>query len=128
MQKIIMIGNVVRDLELRYTKEGKAVTTLSIAVNNGMENDTTFIDFSVFNKNAENCHKYLKKGKKVAVTGLVKNNNYQDKDGKQVYSFQFIAENVEFLSPAEEKKEKLSNDPFEEFGKKVEVNDMTLPF
>ncbi|TLS71049.1 single-stranded DNA-binding protein [Aliarcobacter thereius] len=72
MNKVILIGNLTRDLEVRHSKDGLIIANSSLAINEfkGTEKEKTiFIDFSLFGKNAENANKYLKKGSRVAIFG-----------------------------------------------------------
>jgi len=101
--KIILIGNLTKDPELRYTPNGAAVSTIRIAVNTrykqGDENreETLFIDTVVFGKQAENCSEYLSKGSQVLVEGRLQERRWES-DGQQRSKFEVIAQNVRFLS------------------------------
>ena len=131
MNKFIITGRLTRNPELRYTNNNIAITELNLAINN-RKDDTTFLMIKVFNKNAENCTEYLKKGDLIAVEGNIKNNNYEDETGKMHYRTDFIGNKVEFLSTKkkddtkEEKQDR--NSIFEEFGKSIEIEDDDLPF
>ena len=130
MNKFIIIGRLTRNPELRYTNNNIAITELNLAINN-KKDDTTFLMIKLFNKNAENCNEYLKKGDLIAVEGNIKNNNYEDEEGKVHYRTDFIGNKVEFLSinkkdTKEEKQDR--NSIFEEFGKSIEIEDDDLPF
>ena len=101
--KVILIGNLTKDPELRYTPNGAAVSTLRMAVNTrykqGEENkeETLFIDVVVFGKQAENCSQYLSKGGQVLVEGRLQERRWES-DGQQKNKFEVIAQNVRFLS------------------------------
>lgn len=140
MQKYIVIGRLTKDAELRYSATNKAIGSLSVAINNGRNSEgkelTTFINFKCFGSLAENCKKYLTKGRQVSIESTINNNNYE-KDGKQVYDYEFIANNIEFLSSSN----KTSNDspenapvreqvdPFAQFRNEIEINENSgLPF
>lgn len=100
MNKLIMMGRLTKDPEVRYGSDGKAIARFSLAVdrrykdNNG-NYPTDFFNLVSFGKTAEFVEKYLHKGVKILVEGEIRNNNYQ-KDGKTVYSDQIIANSVEF--------------------------------
>ena len=144
MNKFQVVGRYTSDPELRYTKENKAVANFTIATNNGKDKngneDTTFIKISVFGATAENIGKYSKKGDLILVEGIIKNNNYEDKDGNKRYEYIFIGNRVEFLSrttnntPKEKQAEKepknseLDDKVFEDFGNSIEINDSVLAF
>ena len=102
LNKIVTIGNLTRDPEVRYTASGKAVCTFSIAVNDGYgENKKAyFFPVVVWNKSAEACGNSLHKGSKVAVTGKLTNRQYDNSEGKKVTVFEIVADafgGVEFL-------------------------------
>ena len=131
MNKFIITGRLTRNPELRYTSNNVAITELNLAINN-KKDDTTFLTIKVFNKTAETCNEYLKKGDLIAVEGNIKNNNYEDEAGKMHYRTDFIGNKVEFLSTKkkdeikEEKQDR--NSIFEEFGKSIEIEENDLPF
>ena len=131
MNKFIITGRLTRNPELRYTSNNVAITELNLAINN-KKDDTTFLTIKVFNKTAETCNEYLKKGDLIAVEGNIKNNNYEDEAGKMHYRTDFIGNKIEFLSmkkKEEVKEEKQDrNSVFEEFGKSIEIEDNDLPF
>lgn len=101
--RIILIGNLTKDPELRYTPNGAAVSTFRIAVNTrykqGDDNreETLFIDTVVFGKQAENCSQYLSKGSQVLVEGRLQERRWES-DGQQKSKFEVIAQNVRFMS------------------------------
>lgn len=131
MNKFIITGRLTRNPELRYTNNNIAITELNLAINN-KKDDTTFLTIKVFNKTAETCNEYLKKGDLIAVEGNIKNNNYEDETEKMHYRTVFIGNKVEFLSTKkkddtkEEKQDR--NSIFEEFGKSIEIEENDLPF
>lgn len=100
MNKAILVGNLARDPEVRYTQSGKAVASFSIAVNryagNG-ENTADFIPVVVWDKLAEICGNNLIKGRKILVEGRIQVRNYEGKDGVKRYVTEVIAQNVEFM-------------------------------
>lgn len=99
MNSVILIGRLTRDPELVYTPGNQtAVTHFSIAVDRrDKEKTTDFIRITVFGKQAENCDRYLHKGKQVAVNGRIQTGSYKNKEGQTVYTTDVIANNVEFL-------------------------------
>ena len=107
MNSVILIGRLTRDPELRYTNGSQmAIAKFSLAIDRptrqGEEKKADFPRVTVFGKQAENCEKYLSKGKMVCVQGRIQTGSYQDKDGKTVYTTDVIASNVEFLSSRNE--------------------------
>ena len=102
MNKVFLIGRLVRDPELRYTGTNIPVATFSIAVNRNFANaagerEADFINCVVWDKQAENLVKYQKKGNQIAVDGRIQTRNYEDKDGKRVYVTEILANNISFL-------------------------------
>lgn len=101
--KVILIGNLTKDPELRYTPQGTPVTSFRIAVNyrykqsDEMKQETTFIDIVVFGKQAESSSKYLNKGSSVLVEGRLQERRWES-DGQQRSKFEVIAQSVRFLS------------------------------
>ena len=106
MVKAIGTCRLTKDLEeLRYTTTGKAVAELNVAINNGKD-DTTFLKLVAYGKLAELCKKYLSKGSLIEVEFVIKNNNYQNSEGKTVYKEQYILNEVRFLSSNKKEIEK----------------------
>ncbi len=104
INKVILIGNLGRDPELRYTQSGTAVCTLSLATtrsynnrNNERVEETEWHRVVVWSKQAEFCNQYLSKGRQVYVEGRLQTRNYEDKDGIKRYSTEVIADTVQFL-------------------------------
>jgi len=101
------IGNLTSDPEVRYTEGGKSVASFSIAINNGRDKDgderpPTYIDVVAWERLADNCGEYLRKGRKCAVMGQITVDKYTDSEGVKRVKYRIRANNVEFLSPREE--------------------------
>lgn len=102
MNSVVLIGRLTRDPELRYTSGTQmAVTSFNIAVDrptrSGGERQADFPRITVFGKQAENCEKYLAKGRLVAIQGRIQTGSYQNKNGDTVYTTDVIADRVQFL-------------------------------
>ena len=102
MNKVILIGNLTRDPELSTTNSGINYCRFSLAVpkrfvQNG-ERDAEFVNIVVWRVQADNCHKYLKKGSKACVVGSLQTRSYDAQDGTKRYVTEVVAEEVEFLS------------------------------
>lgn len=105
LNKVMLIGNLTRDPELRYTPKGTAVADLGLAVNrrvsdgNGNWSDeTTFVDITVWGNTAENSQKYLSKGRGVFVEGRLQLDTWEDKQtGQKRSKLKVVGENVQFL-------------------------------
>lgn len=97
----ILIGRLTADPELRYTPNGTAVASFTIATDRFSkegEKETTFIPIVVWRKQAENCAEYLRKGSLAAVEGRINVRSYEDKEGKKRWVTEVVAEAVRFLS------------------------------
>jgi len=108
LNKVMLIGNVGQDPELRYTPDGNPVANFSIAVNRrrrvGEEykDETEWFNIVCFSRTAENVNQYLTKGQKVYVEGRFQSSEYVGQDGNQRKSFEVIANEVTFLSTKNE--------------------------
>ena len=102
MNKLTIIGNLTRDVELRTTQSGKSVANFTIAVNRrakpGEKAEADFFRVSVWDKQAETCQKYLAKGRKVCVIGSA----YTANDGSTRATLEVFAQDVEFLDSAKQ--------------------------
>ena len=102
MNKVILMGNLTRDPEIRYSQgeNSLAIARFSIAVNRRFarqgDTDTDFFNCTAFGRQAEFVEKYFKQGSRMLLTGRVQNDNYTNNNGEKVYSVQIIAEEVEF--------------------------------
>lgn len=102
LNSVIIIGRLIKEVELRYTPNGVAVATFTLAVdrsrkNQAGEKETDFIPCVVWQKQAENCANYIGKGSLVAVDGRLQVRHYEDKQGKRQYVTEVIATLVRFL-------------------------------
>jgi single-strand DNA-binding protein len=101
--RIILIGNLTKDPELRYTPQGTPVATFRIAVNSRFKQtgefreETLFIDVITFGKQAETCSQYLSKGRPVLVEGRLQERRWES-EGQQRSKFEVVAQTVRFLS------------------------------
>jgi single-strand DNA-binding protein len=140
--KVILIGNLTRDPELRYTPKGTAVAKIGLAVNRQWKTETgekkeevTFIDVDVFGRTAENVGQYVKKGSPILVEGRLKLDTWEDKQTNQKRSkLGVVAETVQFLGSGEKRQAapgKDDQDPAENFPKgkaQAETDPDPLPF
>ncbi len=104
LNRIVIIGRLTRDPELRSTASGIPVATFTLAVDRNYktaagEKETDFIPVVVWRQLAETCGRYLSKGKLAAVDGRLQMRNYQAQDGTRRVAAEVVAENVRFLSP-----------------------------
>lgn len=100
MNKVILMGRLTKEPELRYTTSNTAVCQFSIAVDRKYKKDgqptADFINIVAWRSTAEFVSKYFNKGSRIAIVGQIQTRNYDDKDGKKVYVTEVIAEEVEF--------------------------------
>ena len=109
MNLTVMTGRLTRDAEIRTTTSGTKVAQFTVAVDRPVAKDkekqSDFFNVVAWNKLAEICDGYLKKGMKVLVEGRFQNRSYDDKDGKKVYVTELFADKIEFLDKVEKKQE-----------------------
>lgn len=126
MNKVHLIGNLTKDPELRYTKQNTPVASYTIAVNTGYGElqETNYINITTWGKAGEFINKYFKKGQSIALTGRLKNKNYES-NGVKHYGMEVVTEDIEFVGS---KKEESKQETKEEFIPNFEVEDGELPF
>jgi single-strand DNA-binding protein len=97
--RVILVGNLTRDPEIRYTQSGKAVTKFTLAVNNPRnKEETTYVDIVAWDKLGETCNTYLKKGGSTLVEGRLVIRSYDDKDGNKRKATEVVIDNMQMLS------------------------------
>lgn len=138
MNKVILMGNLTRDPEIRYTQGEKpmAIARFSLAINRRFSRDgETNVDFfncTAFGKQAEFVEKYFRQGSRMLMVGRVQNDNYTNKNGEKVYSVQIMADEIEFAERKQaggkntaEQTQKQDDDDFMEIPENIESE---LPF
>ena len=107
LNKVLLIGNLTKDPELRYTPNGTAVTNLRLAVNRKfkdrtgeLKEDTCFITVTAWDKQAEICNQYLQKGRAVFVEGILQSRSWETSDKQKRSTIDVRAERIQFLSGA----------------------------
>lgn len=158
LNRVILIGRLTRDPELRYTPAGVAVTQFTLAVDrpfssNQGQRDADFIPIVTWRQLAETCANYLRKGRLTAVEGRIQVRNYDNNEGRRVYVTEVIADNVRFLESANSGNRddgmgmgagsgvdeggnrggygggrSQQQDPFQDDGKPIDISDDDLPF
>ena len=129
LNKVVLIGRLIKDPDLRYTTSGIAVARFILAVDRGFKNQdgekqADFIPITVWRNAAENCAKYLTKGRLVAVAGRIQTRSYEQ-DGQRRYTWEVVADEVLFLEWGEKKEQEQGEIPgFIPF----EGDDSSLPF
>ncbi|PKR86118.1 single-stranded DNA-binding protein [Heyndrickxia camelliae] len=138
MNRVVLVGRLTKDPDLRYTPSGVAVATFTLAVNRTFTNqqgerEADFINVVVWRKAAENAANYLKKGSLAGVDGRLQTRNYEGQDGKRVWVTEVVAESVQFLEPKQSSNQsnnqssRQNEDPFQS-GQPIDINDDELPF
>lgn len=135
LNRVILVGRLTRDPDLRYTTNGGvAVTRFTVAVNRKFTNqqgerEADFINIVAWRALAENCGNYLKKGSLVAIEGRIQTRSYENQEGRTVYVTEVVADDVRFLSiPRGDQEESAGSDPFLEDGEPIELDGNDLPW
>lgn len=133
LNRVILIGRLTKDPDLRYTPNGVAVSTFTLAVNRNFKSqdgkqEADFINIVAWKKTAETCANYLKKGRLIAVEGRIQTRNYDNNEGKKVYVTEVVADNVKFLEHEKKTDEDIKDDPFSQDGRPIDISDDDLPF
>ncbi|WP_339060771.1 single-stranded DNA-binding protein [Tepidibacillus marianensis] len=146
LNRVILIGRLTKDPELRYTPTGVAVTTFTLAVDRNYTNqqgqrEADFINVVTWRGLAENVANYLKKGRLTALEGRLQIRNYENNEGKRVYVTEVVADNVRFLEssnssrnhsgdngPQNKPNDRFEQDPFADDGSPIDISDDDLPF
>lgn len=131
MNKVILIGRLTKDSELKYTESEIAVCSFSLAVDREFKKDEAdFINCKAFSKLGETLNKYTKKGDLIAVCGRINTSSYE-KNGEKRYTADIVIDSVKFLQTKKDETVQEStqqNNPYKEFGEIVEKEQFDLPF
>ena len=158
INRVVLVGRLTRDPELRYTANGAAVASFTIAVNRQFTNsqgerEADFINCVIWRKAAENFAKFTSKGSRVGIDGRLQTRNYENKQGQRVYVTEVVVENFSLLESknasssnnAHDNSNNQSNnsnsnnnqsnnsnnnmsDPFADNSKPIDISDDSLPF
>ncbi len=133
MNRVCLVGRLTKKPELSYTSSNKVFTRFTLAVNRiGQKDQSDFINCVAWNKSAENLTYYMDKGSRISVEGRIQTGSYTAQDGTKRYTFDVVADNIQFLeskpkednkTPYDYQEEPKQEDVFADFGDKVEVND-----
>lgn len=133
LNRVVLIGRLTKDPELRYTPNGVAVASFTLAVDRNYKNaqgekETDFIPCVVFRQLAELCANYLAKGRLAAVDGRIQVRSYEGQDGQRRWVTEVVGDNVRFLSPKENNTNTSNvSDDFGSFAHEVSLDD-DIPF
>ncbi len=154
LNRVILIGRLTRDPELRYTSTGIAVTRFTVAcdrkfTNQQGERETDFIPVVTWRNLAENCANYTRKGSLVGLEGRLQVRSYENQEGRTVWTTEVVADDVRFLEPKNRvaagqmddfsrghvantpnnyQRQQPIDDPFASDGKQIDISDDDLPF
>jgi single-strand DNA-binding protein len=157
INRLVLVGRLTKDPELRYTPNGVAVTSFTLAVNRPFkkqdgEQEADFIPIVVWRRQAENAANFLSKGSLAGVDGRIQTRNYENNEGKRVYVTEVIADSVQFLEPkgthysgqstsgsnyssgsrstgtSQSQSAPSFDDPFAGVSKPIDINEDDLPF
>ncbi|MBS4175207.1 single-stranded DNA-binding protein [Bacillus sp. FJAT-49736] len=127
MNRVVLVGRLTKDPELRYTPSGVAVATFTLAVNRTYTNqqgerEADFINCVIWRKPAENVANFLKKGSLAGVDGRLQTRNYEGQDGRRVYVTEVVAESVQFLEPRSSAPDRNNSNDFHGGGQRNQNN------
>jgi single-strand DNA-binding protein len=145
INKVILVGRISNELELRYTPNGKAICEFNIAVNRIGSEGTDFLTCVVWNKQAENLVNFQNKGSLIAVEGSNRVDKYKNEQGQNRYKNYVLVNNIQFLEAKKQDntpkaqttgtvatKEENKFDPYKDFATEIELSSdeasMELPF
>jgi single-strand DNA-binding protein len=131
LNRVVLVGRLTKDPELRYTPNGKAVASFTVAVNrpfktNGNQ-EADFINAVIWGKPAESLANYQKKGSLIGVDGRIQTRSFDGQDGKRVFVTEVVADSVQFLE-SKKNDNKPSESPVQNEGTPVDISDDNLPF
>ncbi len=134
LNKVILIGNLTADPELRYTPSGTARTRFSIAVNRQykdssgqLQEETTFVPIVTWGSQAENCANYLSKGRSVAVEGRLRIDSFENAEGERRKVIEVVAQSVQFLGGPPRQADSAPSEP-STVSESAAQNDEEVPF
>lgn len=104
INRVVLVGRLTKDPELKYTQSGVAVTRFTLAVNRTFANqqgerEADFVNCVTWRKQAENTANFLRKGSLAGIEGRIQTSNFEGKDGNRVYMTEVVADSVQFLEP-----------------------------
>lgn len=141
INRVVLVGRLTKDPELKYTQSGVAVTRFTLAVNRTFSNqegerEADFINCVTWRKQAENTANFLRKGSLTGIEGRIQTSSFDGQDGKRVFMTEVVADSVQFLEPRQQEQgqapqqnyTRTEQDPFAHGSGPIEVSDDDLPF
>ena len=133
--RVTLAGNLTRDPELKSTPQGTAVCKMGIAVNREWKNsagekqkEVQFFNITVWGKSAENCGKFLAKGRPVFVEGRLQTHKYKTQSGEERTATDIVADSVQFLGSAKDNDRTVTAPPTDESPELASEGDDSIPF
>jgi single-strand DNA-binding protein len=140
INNVTLVGRLTKEVDLRFTQNGKAVASGTLAVNRPFKNangetEADFINIVIWGKPAENTANYTNKGSLIGVTGRIQTRNYENNEGKRVYVTEVVANSVQFLDTkkkeeSQQQQTRYTHDPGDPFkdAPQTDISDSDLPF
>lgn len=145
INNVVLTGRLTKDLDLKFTSNGKAVASFQLAVNRSFKNaqgetEADYISCQIWGKTAENLANFTRKGSLIGVQGRIQTRNYENQQGERVYVTEVVVENFTFLesrnqsaaptgqSYAGNEAASTSNDSLLDDGQTIDISDDDLPF
>lgn len=157
LNRVVLVGRLTKDPDLRYTPNGVAVANFTVAVNRPFTNqqgnrEADFINCVIWRRAAENLANFMKKGSMVGVDGRIQTRSFEGQDGKMVYITEVVADSVQFLESKgsrggqdpyasgfqqnqnqmypnnNQNQNQFEDDPFKDNGEPIDISDDDLPF
>ena len=142
MNRVVLVGRLTRDPELRTTASGVSQARFTLAVNRRVANEegqheADFINCVAWRGLADTIYKYFKKGKEIALEGRIQTSSYEDKHGDTRWQTDVVVDNITFIGSKDQERDskadikenkEVKEDPFEDLGDLVELDDSELPF
>lgn len=147
LNRVVLVGRLTKDVDLRYTQSGKAVGNFTVAVNRPFknqqgENEADFINSVAWGKQAENLANYMKKGSQIGVDGRLQSRTYENQQGQTVFITEVVADSVQFLETKKDNQpqnavdtynqqwqgSQQTKDPFQNNVEPIDISDQDLPF
>ena len=148
LNRVVLVGRLTKDPDLRHTQSGVAVANFTVAVNRPFSNknneqEADFINCVVWRAKAENLAKFMSKGSMIGVDGRLQTRSFDNNEGRKVFVTEVLADSVQFLEPknknnngGNQQSNQQSNqgeyqqnmDPFDQPGEPIDISDDDLPF
>ena len=149
LNRVVLVGRLTKDPDLRHTQSGVAVANFTVAVNRPFTNkdsndrEADFINCVAWRSRAENLAKFMSKGSMIGVDGRIQTRSFENNEGRRVFVTEVLAESVQFLEPKNKNNDsgdrqtnqqsnqegyQPNHDPFSEPGEPIDISDEDLPF